>query len=458
MMHLMNRKFSYKMGELVEQRIGHSIERFFEAPLLDGAAAQNTWYRIPVEAGRSGDGSEYHIYIKIGNIDKLCIFLSGGGVAWNEYTAARPVTGGAVAARLPNYYWNNLRPFTQIMNINAGITEIGNSRNPLDDWSFVVITYATGDFHVGNNVIYIDESKVKNPPNESSRSSSGGQKEGIGENPAGRQEEGTGENLAGRQEAGTTEKTACSQAPINTKNPADTQESAYEKPSAERLRPMYFHGHKNFRESMHIAKLFFPQAEEILLAGDSAGAFAVPALAGEIVEMFYPECEKITLLSDSGQLCYDKWQDIIRDVWKSEKKFWAPVSGENLTVEWYRELYKKYGDRFSYLYAASSYDYLLSAYLNDMKLHNEYATDHHVQEMYHEQMKDMIRELKNINPDFGFFIYPWKNLRFNVGGTVHTAVRQKRFYLGYVEGHTMADWLGNALNGNILDLGKAHYA
>ena len=42
------------------------------------------------------------------------------------------MTGGKVAAGLPNYYWNNLRPFTQIMNIHTGITEIGNPRNPFD--------------------------------------------------------------------------------------------------------------------------------------------------------------------------------------------------------------------------------------------------------------------------------------------------------------------------------------
>ena len=61
--------------------------------------------------------------LKRAQSDNLCVFLSGGGVAWNEYTAARPVTGGKVAAGLPNYYWNNLRPFTQIMNINIGIMD-----------------------------------------------------------------------------------------------------------------------------------------------------------------------------------------------------------------------------------------------------------------------------------------------------------------------------------------------
>ena len=71
-------------------------------------------------------------------------------------------------------------------------------------------------------------------------------------------------------------------------------------------------------------------------AGDSAGAFAVPALTGEILESFYPECEDVTLLSDSGQLLYDKWQRTAKKVWKTKEEFWRPIKGANITLEWYR--------------------------------------------------------------------------------------------------------------------------
>ena len=138
------------IGDFVENRIGERIEKRYEAPVLEGTPKDQVWYRIPIPEGLSGDGSGYHIYLKKAESSHLCVFLSGGGVAWNEYTAARPVTGAKVAAGLPNYYWNNLRPFTQIMNINTGITELGNLRNPFDHWNMVVITYATGDFHVGD--------------------------------------------------------------------------------------------------------------------------------------------------------------------------------------------------------------------------------------------------------------------------------------------------------------------
>ena len=139
-----------RIGNLVEESISKGIyELGAEAPILAGTPEEKVWYQVPVPEGKCGDGSEYHIYVRKGTSKKLCVFFSGGGIAINEYMAARPVNGGSVAAWLPNYYWNNLRLFTQVMNINVGITKNG-ADNPFDDWNFLVITYATGDMHVGD--------------------------------------------------------------------------------------------------------------------------------------------------------------------------------------------------------------------------------------------------------------------------------------------------------------------
>lgn len=148
--------FAYRVGDLVENTVGKTIEKSrLEAPLLEGEPQTGPWYRVPIEEGIAGDGSDYYIYIRRGKSSHLCIFFSGGGVAWNEYTAARPVTAGKLTAGMPNYYWNNLRPFTQLMNIHIGITDTLNPLNPFCDWSFVIVTYATGDFHVGDSVFSV---------------------------------------------------------------------------------------------------------------------------------------------------------------------------------------------------------------------------------------------------------------------------------------------------------------
>ena len=370
--------FPQEVGTFVEDAIGQ-FESRYEAPVPDGELLEQVWYRIPIPEGMSGDGSEYHIYVKKAQSDRLCVFLSGGGMAWNAFTAARPVTGAKVAAGLPNYYWNNLRPFTQFMNINTGITEIGNSRNPFDAWSFVIITYATGDLHVGDNDF----------PYE-------------------------GED--GSQQI------------------------------------LHFHGHRNFQEAMRICRTLFPLPERLLIAGDSAGGFAVPALTDEILSVFYPDCREVTLLSDSSQLYYRRWKSTARDVWKADREKWECIRSNNLTVDWYRHLYGRYGDRLRYLYAGSVRDYLLSAYYNDVT-HREYRTDAEVQEQFFRQMRNMIRDLKNITPGFGVFVYEFRNLRFLLGGTVHTAVRQKRFYFRNHGSVSMARWLADAESGNIYDVG-----
>ncbi|MDC7294029.1 pectin acetylesterase-family hydrolase [Butyrivibrio sp. DSM 10294] len=372
--------FAEGLGDFVESRLGKAVEEGrFKAHDLPEEPEKLTWYRVPLEKGLSGDGSEYYIYVKLGDPDKLCIFFSGGGVAWNEYTAARPVTGGKVAAGLPNYYWNNLRPFTQIMNINVGITDVFTDKNPFKEWSFVVITYATGDFHIGNNDY-----------------------------------------------------------PYKTEDGRDEV--------------LHFHGYVNFLQSMQVAKKLFPKPDTLLIAGNSAGAFAVPALAGEVVEDYYPKARNITLFSDSGQLLYKNWRKTAKNIWMSKESLWKPIHGDNITLEWYKDLYSRFGDRFRYLYSSSSHDYLLSAYYNDI-VHKKYKTDADVQEEYYQQLKVMVAELKAITPAFGMFINDWRIPLITMGGTVHTSVREPHFLLFNQDGITQAAWLHDAVEGKVYDVG-----
>lgn len=372
--------FASKVGDFVENSIGKVMEDKNKlADELPENPENMKWYRVSLDKGLSGDGSEYYIYVKKADPKKLCIFFSGGGVAWNEYTAARPVTGGKVAAGLPNYYWNNLRPFTQLMNINIGITDIASDKNPFKDWSFVVITYATGDFHVGNNDY-----------------------------------------------------------PYKTEDGKDDI--------------LHFHGYVNFLESMKVAKELIPAPDKLLIAGNSAGAFAVPALAGEIIDEYYPNTRSITVFSDSGQLLYKNWRKTAKNIWRSKDSIWKSIHSDNITLDWYKELFRKYGDKIRYLYSSSDRDYLLSAYYNDI-INKKYETDQDVQEDYYNQLIDMVHELKEITPAFGIFINNWKIPLITMGGTVHTSVRELHFTAFTQDGISMAKWLADAVDGKVYDVG-----
>ena len=378
-----------RIGNLVEESISKGIyELGQEAPILVGEPASKVWYKVPIPEGKCADGSDYHIYVRKGTTDKLCVFFSGGGIAINEYMAARPVNGGSVAAWLPNYYWNNLRLFTQVMNINVGITKNGGD-NPFDDWNFVIITYATGDMHVGNNrfIYHVLE---------------------------------------------------------------DSEDGSAKKGDEAVL---YFHGYENFMAAMRCGKKLFPAAEKLLIAGESAGAFAVPALAEQIVGEFYPACRDVTLFSDSAQLLYKNWKHTLRDVWNAREELWKDVGGKNLTLEWYRGVCRRRGSRFRYLYSGSVTDYLLSAFYNDMT-NKVYNTDTQIQEDYYRQMQKMIAELRKLSPEFSFFIHEWhRPLSMYKGGTIHTAVRQPEFTLRTQDDVTMAYWLSECVEGRTFDVG-----
>ncbi len=375
------------LGDRAEQVIGDVIAGTRldaeEIRVEPGQAAPELelrkWYRIPVEGGCTADGSDYHIYIRSGNSRSLCVFLSGGGIAWNPYTAAHPVTGGRVFAWLPNYYWSNLRPFTQIYNIGVGITGNSEKFNPFDEWNFLIVTYATGDLHLGRTRYpYTDE--------------------------------------AGEEQV------------------------------------LHFHGYENFMSAMRIGKTVFPFADRLLIAGESAGAFAVPALAEQIHQEFYPACRDVTLLSDSALLVKKHWRKTARDVWNVRPEIWKDLHGTNMTLDWYRALYKRRGEQYRYLYASSVRDYLLSAFYNDVQ-NKKYDTDEEMQEIFRRQLGAMIRELKKITPNFGIFLYDWKRPLLYRGGTIHTMVRQPEFYLRQHGNPSMAEWLTEAVDGHVTDVG-----
>ena len=361
-----------RVADLAENKLSNVIEGSnFEVPLLENFedAEVLKWYRINIENGKSGDGSAYHIYIKKGSCDRnapLCIFFSGGGVAWDKWMAERPVSSGKIVSNEPNYYWNNLRPVTQLMNIGIGITDLREKGNPFYKWNFVVITYSTGDFHIGQN--------------------------------------------------------------------------EYTYLSGEEEKTVYFHGYINYTEAMKVSKEFFDNPEKMLIAGDSAGGFAVSLLSDEILEKWYPGCENVTLYSDSSELCNEDWHDIAQKVWKAPKRCYEPLVSSNLVVDGYANLYKKYGDKIKYLYSGSPNDYLLSSFRNDV-INHKYKTDKDIQADYEIEFHSMLEQLKEINPKFGIYVYNWKNRVHSGGGTIHTAVRTLYFYVSKRGGIALKDWL-----------------
>ena len=118
-------------------------------PELNGEPEVGVWYRITPENAKSSDGSEWHGIFRKGSENKVVVYFFGGGVSITGETSeggtdffATTMTGQDFVAQ-------------------GGIGSMADE-NPFRDWTFIVIPYASGDFHTGTGEYhYIQNGKEK---------------------------------------------------------------------------------------------------------------------------------------------------------------------------------------------------------------------------------------------------------------------------------------------------------
>lgn len=116
-------------------------------PRIPEDPQKGKWYRIYPEGFVDANGESTYGSFQIGTENKLLVFFAGGGLSWNEYTAARQVSLYSKNAA-EGFYMVHVDLFSDL-NLNKGIFE-DSDRNPFRNWSKLVLNYNTGDFHVGD--------------------------------------------------------------------------------------------------------------------------------------------------------------------------------------------------------------------------------------------------------------------------------------------------------------------
>ena len=107
------------------------------------------WYRITPETAKSSDGSEWHGLIKLGKEkDKLVVYFFGGGVSITPYTSEKGKEFFATTASIQDF-------------VASGGIGSDSEDNPFKDWTFLVLPYATGDFHTGTGEYKFTDNKGK---------------------------------------------------------------------------------------------------------------------------------------------------------------------------------------------------------------------------------------------------------------------------------------------------------
>jgi len=117
-------------------------------PELDGAPEQGKLVRIPLEGCTAANGERTYADFRLGSENKLLIFFMGGGVSWNEYTAARPASLYSMDPSI-GFYTIHMDLFSDLR-LNSGIFS-EREENPFRNWSKLIFIYDTGDFHAGTN-------------------------------------------------------------------------------------------------------------------------------------------------------------------------------------------------------------------------------------------------------------------------------------------------------------------
>ena len=118
-------------------------------PELKGEPEIGKWYRITPAGTKSSDGSEWHGLIRLGTENKAVVYFFGGGASINGYTSERGKEFFATTASVQDF-------------VASGGIGSSAEENPFKDWTFLVLPYASGDFHSGTGEYhYTDGGKEK---------------------------------------------------------------------------------------------------------------------------------------------------------------------------------------------------------------------------------------------------------------------------------------------------------
>ncbi len=122
---------------------------FVRHPELKGEPETGKWYRITPDGTKSSDGSEWHGLIRVGTENKVAVYFFGGGVSINGYTSEHGKEFFATTAQVQDF-------------VASGGIGSTSEENPFRDWTFLVLPYASGDFHSGTGEYhYTDGGKEK---------------------------------------------------------------------------------------------------------------------------------------------------------------------------------------------------------------------------------------------------------------------------------------------------------
>jgi hypothetical protein len=203
---------------------------------------------------------------------------------------------------------------------------------------------------------------------------------------------------------------------------------------------LYHCGKLNAKLSLDAASPMFAEADKLLVAGESAGAFGCVALA-DFVASYWPNIKDIAVYSDASQIWSPNWKIIVKDVWNAEESLRECIGDDGeLIADWFERLGKKLPTALL-LHSNSTFDDTLTPFQN-MLNNNIYSMEGSALSDYNSHLKSANSRLKGLK-NYRFFITELGKLPN--GSTPHTASRfDKHYYSKTPEGPSLCEWLEKA--------------
>lgn len=215
-------------------------------------------------------------------------------------------------------------------------------------------------------------------------------------------------------------------------------------------RILHHHGYLNFQKVLAKTKELFPALDYLLITGESAGGFAVPALAGDVIDA-YPECQDVTVLCDSAMVPYENWAITARDIWQCPEHISSPVQSDNIVTDWFKALYERHGDRPRYLFTCGNRDHVLMLFWHYV-VDGQFIMEVSYAEAFQKALKRMVEELKSSIPNFSVYIHDFMKEQLSPG-VLHCIMGNLFYTQGKIDAVSPVEWMLSAMNGMPRDIG-----
>jgi len=83
----------------------------------------------------------------------------GGGAAWNDETASKPLSPLSMAGLTEGFYISHLPQYVMGL-MHVGLLAENDAKNPFDGWNTINIHYTTADFHLGRHDFHYGNERV----------------------------------------------------------------------------------------------------------------------------------------------------------------------------------------------------------------------------------------------------------------------------------------------------------